>query len=100
RRVPMCDLNLTIERLVALCLVNHGVDLRERDVVLGCPAQRFLALRADQEWRMWALHQRRRQGRVLPDGPVFAVMNEILVGPDATDDVEGFQEHLARVLLV
>jgi hypothetical protein len=27
-------------------------------------------------------------------------MDEILVGPDAADDVEGFEEHLARVLLV
>jgi hypothetical protein len=27
-------------------------------------------------------------------------MDEVLVGPDAADDVEGFKEHLARLLLV
>ena len=28
------------------------------------------------------------------------MMDEVLVGPDAADDVEGFEEHLARALLV
>src|SRR5208282_1023490 len=70
------------------------------DVVPGRPAQRFFALRADQERRVRMLYQRRRQGCLLPDRPVLAAMDEVLVRPDAADDVEGFEEHLARLLLV
>ena len=43
---------------------------------------------------MRALHQRRRQGRILLNRPVLAAMDEFLVGPDSADDLEGFKEHL------
>src|SRR5271167_4363946 len=67
----MRRLTLAIERLVAPRLIDGRVDLRERDVVLGGPARRFLTLRADQERRVRALHQRRRRRRLLPDRPVL-----------------------------
>ena len=100
RRVPVRRLNLAIECLVMPCLVGRRVDLRERDVVPCRPAQRFLALCAGQERRVRSLHQRRRQGSVFSDGPVLALIDEVFVGTDPADDVEGFEEHLARLLLV
>jgi len=62
--VPLRRLNLAIGCLVAPRLLDRRVDLRERDVVLGRPTQRFLALRADQEGRVRALQQGRRQRRL------------------------------------
>ena len=49
---------------------------------------------------MRPLHQRRRQRRILAHRPVLAAVLEVLVSEHAPNDVEGFCEHLARLLLI
>src|ERR1700761_4391297 len=41
---------------------------------------------------MRLLHEGRRQWPVLPHGPISTMVHELLVRPDAADDVESFEE--------
>ena len=49
---------------------------------------------------MRPLNQRRRQRSVLHDRPVLAMVDEVLVGPDAADQIDRLDEHFARLHLV
>src|SRR5262249_56132078 len=85
--MPMRCLHLAVKRLIALRLLYHRVDLRERNVVLRRPAQGFLALGADEKRRGRVLHERRGEGRGLFGPPLLTLMGKNFFSPHPPGDI-------------